>query len=84
MYTCSQCNNSTTNWLCSECLAQIFPFNHLDDSSFDLTSMLIDWKTFVLTVWIICILLAIVLILTQTVIFSKKVLVLVITFLKAS
>ena len=37
-----------------------------------LTSTLIDWKTFVLTVWIICIVLAIVLILTQTVIFSKK------------
>ena len=36
VYTCSQCNNSTTNWLCSECLAQIFPFNHLDDASFDL------------------------------------------------
>ena len=35
-YTCSQCNNSTTNWLCSDCLAQIFPFNHLDDTSFDL------------------------------------------------
>ena len=36
VYTRSQCNNSTTNWLCSECLAQIFPFNHLDDASLDL------------------------------------------------
>ena len=46
--------------------------------------MLIDWKNFVLTLWIICIVLAIVLILAQTVIFSTKALVLVITFLKAS
>ena len=36
VYTCTQDNNSATNWLCSECLAQIFPFNHLDDTSFDL------------------------------------------------
>ena len=36
--------------------------------------------TIVLISWIICIMLAIVLILTQTVIFSKKILVLVITF----
>ena len=36
VYTCTQGNNSATNWLCSECLAQIFPFNHLDDTSFDL------------------------------------------------
>ena len=28
-------NNSTSNWLCSKCLAQFFPFNHLDDTSFD-------------------------------------------------
>ena len=36
VYTCTQGNNSATNWLYSECLAQIFPFNHLDNTSFDL------------------------------------------------
>ena len=33
MYTYSQRNDSTTNGLCSECVAQIFD---LDDTSFDL------------------------------------------------
>ena len=41
MYTCAYCKNSTNptnppNWLCFDCVANIFPFNHLDDASFNL------------------------------------------------
>ena len=41
MYTCAYCKNSTNhtnppNWLCFDCVPKIFPFNHLDDFSFNL------------------------------------------------
>ena len=41
MYICAYCKNSTNptsppNWLCFDCVANIFPFNHLDDISFNL------------------------------------------------
>ena len=72
------------------CLLQ---HNSEDDTSFDLVifeniSDTVNFdadrlETFVLTLWIICIV-EIVLILTKTAIFSKKALVLVIIFLKAS
>ena len=79
--------------VCSECLAHISACNSEDDKSFDLVifeniSGTVNFdadrlETFVLTLWIICIV-EIVLTLTKTAIFSKKALVLVIIFLKAS